>query len=102
MSDPTHLLGTPLSCDSTPCRHRHHIRKPRYRVTNWAEYDAALKRLGSLTVWFPEEAAQAWQVEPRTTPGGQSHYLALAITTALAVRMVFGCKTACKTFQIPG
>jgi hypothetical protein len=22
--------------------HRHHIPKPRYRVTNWAEYDAAL------------------------------------------------------------
>ena len=27
--------------------HRHHIPKPRYRVTNWAEYDAALKRRGS-------------------------------------------------------
>ena len=24
--------------------HRHHISKPRYRVMNWAEYDAALKR----------------------------------------------------------
>jgi hypothetical protein len=32
--------------------HRHHIPKPRYRVTNWAEYDAALKRRGSLTVWL--------------------------------------------------
>jgi hypothetical protein len=32
--------------------HRHHISKPRYRVTNWAAYDAALKRRGSLTVWL--------------------------------------------------
>jgi hypothetical protein len=69
--------------------HRHHIPKPRYRVTNWAGYDAALKRRGSLTVWFSEEAIQAWRAEPRTTPGGQSHYSALAITTALTMRMVF-------------
>ncbi len=53
--------------------HRHHIPKPRYRVTNWAEYDAALKRRGSLTVWFTDEAVQAWRAEPRTTPGGQPH-----------------------------
>jgi IS5 family transposase len=41
-------------------------------------------------VWFTEEAIQAWRAEPRTTPGGQSHYSALAITTALTMRMVFG------------
>jgi IS5 family transposase len=70
--------------------HRHHIPKPRYRVTNWAEYDASLKRRGSLTVWFTDEAIQAWRAEPRTTPGGQPHYSALAITTALTMRMVFG------------
>jgi len=69
---------------------RHHIPKPRYRVTNWAEYDASLKRRGSLTVWFTDEAIQAWRAEPRTTPGGQPHYSALAITTALTMRMVFG------------
>ena len=70
--------------------HRHHIPKPRYRVTNRAEYDAALKRRGSLTVWFTDEAVAAWRAEPRTTPGGQPHYSALAITTALTMRMVFG------------
>ena len=70
--------------------HRHHIPKPRYRVTNWAEYDAALKRRGSLTVWFTDEAVAAWRAEVRTTPGGQPHYSALAITTALTLRAVFG------------
>ena len=49
-----------------------------------------MKRRGSLTVWFTEEAVQAWRAEPRTRPGGQSHYSALAITTALTMRMVFG------------
>src|SRR5271157_4252226 len=70
--------------------HRHHIPKPRYRVTNWAEYDASLKRRGSLSVWFTGEAVQAWRAEPRTTPGGQPHYSPLAITTALTMRLVFG------------
>ena len=51
--------------------HRHHIEKPRYRVTNGPEYDAALRRRGSLTVWFTDEAIAAWRAEPRTTPGGQ-------------------------------
>jgi hypothetical protein len=76
--------------------HRHHIPKPRYRVTNWAEYDASLKRRGSPTVWFTDEAIQAWRAEPRTTPGGQPHYSAVAITTALTMRMVFGLG-ACRT-----
>ena len=70
--------------------HRHHIPRPRYRVTNRPEYDAALRRRGSLTVWFTDAAIAAWQAEPRTTPGGQPHYSALAITTALTMRTVFG------------
>jgi IS5 family transposase len=70
--------------------HRHHIPKPRYRVTNWAEYDASLRRRGSLTVWFTDEAVAGWRAEPRTTPGGQPHYSALAISTALTMGMVFG------------
>jgi hypothetical protein len=69
--------------------HRHHIPKQRYRVTNWAQYDASLRQRGSLTVWFTEEAIAAWRAEPRTTRGGQPHYSALAIRTALTVRAVF-------------
>src|SRR5437763_12388749 len=68
---------------------RHRIPKQRRRVTNWAEYDAALRQRGSLTVWFTEEAIAAWRAEPRTTPGGQPHYSSLAITTALTLKAVF-------------
>ena len=68
---------------------RHHIPRPKPRVTNWAAYDAALCRRGSLTVWFTEEAIASWRAAPRTTPGGQPRYSALAITTALMVRAVF-------------
>jgi IS5 family transposase len=70
--------------------HRHHIPKPRYRVTNSADYDASWRRRGSLTVWFTDEAIQTWRAEPRTTPGGQRHYSALAISTALTMGLVFG------------
>lgn len=68
---------------------RHRIPRQRHRVINWAEYDAALRRRGSLTVRFTEEALAAWRAEPRTTPGGQPSYSALAILTALTPRAVF-------------
>jgi hypothetical protein len=68
---------------------RHHIPRQQYRVTNWAEYDASLRQRGSLTVWFSEEAIASWRAEPRTTRGGQPHYSALAIRTALTLRAVF-------------
>jgi hypothetical protein len=68
---------------------RHHIPRQRHRVTNWSEYDAALRHRGSLTVWFTKEAIAAWRAEPRTTPGGQPHYSALAITAALTLRALF-------------
>ena len=68
---------------------RYHIPKQRHRVTNWAAYDAGLRRRGSLTVWFTEAAIASWRAEPRTTRGGQPHYSALAIATALTLRAVF-------------
>jgi hypothetical protein len=68
---------------------RHRIPKQRHRVTNWADYDAALRQRGSLTVWFTDEAVAAWRAEPRTTRGGQPWYSPLAILTALTLRAVF-------------
>jgi hypothetical protein len=68
---------------------RHHIPKQKHRVTNWAEYDAALRARGSLTVWFTPEAIAAWAAPPRTTRGGQPAYSDLAIATGLTLRAVF-------------
>ncbi|MGA7866831.1 MAG: IS5 family transposase [Stellaceae bacterium] len=69
---------------------RQHIPKQRHRVTNWVAYDSALRQRGSLTVWFTEAAIAEWKAEPRGTRGGQPRYSALAITTALTLRAVFG------------
>jgi Transposase DDE domain len=90
IGNPIHLPGTFALPFKYHAGHRHHIPKRRYRVTNWSEYDASLRQRGSLTVWFTDEAIQAWRAEPRATLGGQPHYSALAITTALTLRMVFG------------
>jgi hypothetical protein len=68
---------------------RHHIPRPKRRVTNWAEYDTALRRRGSFTVWSTDEAIASWRAAPRTTRGGQPWYSPLAILTALTLRAVF-------------
>jgi hypothetical protein len=80
------MLSLPFKLNQDRC---HHIPKQKRKVTNWAEYDAALRQRGSLTVWFTEAAVAAWEAELRTTPGGQPHYSDLAITTALTLKAVF-------------
>ena len=69
---------------------RYHIPKQKHKVTSWPAYGAALRQRGSLTVWFSDQAIAAWRAKPRTTRGGQASYSALAITTALTIRAVFG------------
>ena len=68
---------------------RHRIPRTCYKVTNWKAYEAGLRQRGSLTIWFSEEAVAAWRAAPRATPGGQARYSAVAIETALMVRLVF-------------
>lgn len=68
---------------------RHKIPTARYRVTNWPDYDAALVRRGSLTVWFTEDAVAGWHAPATGERGGQPTYSAIAIETCLALRLVF-------------
>src|SRR5208282_847998 len=67
---------------------RHKIPKAKYRVTNWPDYDAALVRRGSLTVWVTEEAIAAWHAPATGKRGGQPVYSDLAIETGLTLRLV--------------
>jgi transposase len=69
---------------------RHHIGKMKFRVTNWREYEAGLRRRGSLTLWVTPKALAGWAAPRRKTRGGQSRYSNLAIETALTLGMVFG------------
>jgi hypothetical protein len=67
-------------------KRRQHIPKMKFKVTNWAEYDAGLWRRGSLTLWVTDEAMAGWR-----TAGGQSSYSDLAIETGLMLRLAFHC-----------
>lgn len=69
---------------------RHHIGKMKFKVTNWAEYEAGLSRRGSLTLWVTPEALSGWAAPRRKTRGGQPLYSDLAIETTLTLGMVFG------------
>jgi hypothetical protein len=52
----------------------HHIPKMPFKMTIWSEYEAGLRRRGSLTMWITEAAIDAWSAERRWTPGGQATY----------------------------
>jgi hypothetical protein len=53
--------------------------KQKYRVRNWREYEAGLRKSGDLTLWFSEEAIAAWRAPTGKKPGGQFVYSDLAI-----------------------
>ena len=61
-----------------------------YRVRNWPQYEAGLRRRGDLTLWFSEEAIAAWRAPTGEKPGGQPVYSDLAIEAALTIRLVYG------------
>lgn len=69
---------------------RHHIGKMKFKLANWAEYEAGLRRRGSLTLWITPEALSSWQAPRRKTRGGQPRYSDLAIQTALTLGLAFG------------
>ena len=48
--------------------------KDRYNITNWSEYNAGLKRRGSLTLWVDEKVARRWYHKGPPKPGGQRVY----------------------------
>jgi hypothetical protein len=68
---------------------RHKYEKPRYKVTNWPEYNAALRRRGDVTIWFTDEAIAGWRPAKTGGRGRPVEYSDVAIETALFLRQVF-------------
>ena len=58
-------------------------------MTNWPEYNKALRLRGDITIWFTEEALAAWRPAKTGTRGRPQEYSDLAIETALFIRQVF-------------
>ena len=72
-----------------PKRSQYKYAKSRYRVRNWSDYDAALRRRGDVTVWLSDDALESWRTPANGKPGGQRTYADIAIEAVLTVRMVF-------------
>ena len=65
---------------------RHHIPKMSFKVQNWPEYEAGLRRRGSLTLWIKDAALECWQT---CGPSGQARFKDAAIQTSLMLRTAF-------------
>jgi hypothetical protein len=70
------------------CR-SHKFTKPKYKVTNWPEYNDALRRRGDFTIWFTEDAITNWRPVKTGLRGRPQEYSDHAIETAILIRQVF-------------
>ncbi len=55
---------------------------------NWPDYNTALKKRGSLTIWF--DPAMCWTPQPSGRRGRQQAYSDAAIQTCLTMKVLFG------------
>ena len=66
------------------------MKKAKYRIRNWADYNQALVDRGSLTFWFDEEARDSWIEQQRTgRRGAPRTYSGVAIQCVLTLRVMF-------------
>jgi hypothetical protein len=69
--------------------YRHPKYKTAYRVRNWPEYEKSLRDRGDITIWFSQEAIEAWTPKKNGKRGGQPVYSNIAIETSLSLRLIF-------------
>ena len=62
--------------------------KPRYRTTNWKQYNASLKARGSLTVWFDKD--MSWFAPASGKRGRSPKFSDAAIQFCLTLKNLFG------------
>ena len=60
----------------------------KYKTTNWSAYNKALKRRGSLSIWF--DAQMEWAPPPSGKRGRQQQFSDAAIQTCLTLKVLFG------------
>lgn len=60
---------------------------PAYKTRNWPAYNKALKRRGSLTIWFDPD--MTWDAAPTSKRGRQPVYSDAAVQTCLTMKVLF-------------
>ena len=61
---------------------------PTCKARNWPSYNEALKRRGSLIIWF--DPAMTWVAAPTGKRGRQAAYSDGAVQTCLTLNVLFG------------
>ena len=56
--------------------YRHKFNKAQYKLSNWSDYNSALKQRGNLTMWFTKDAEELWYFKTlkKKTQGRQKKY----------------------------
>ncbi|MDR3371710.1 transposase [Rhodoferax sp.] len=62
---------------------RHKLTKPKYKVTNWPEYNDPLRQRGDMMIWITEEAVEQWHPVKLCARGRPQVYSDHAIETAI-------------------
>lgn len=66
-------------------------KKKKYRIRHWGQYNKALVKRGSLTLWFDEESIKKWHKPSKKKGRGRPYqYADIAIQCMLTLKAVFG------------
>jgi hypothetical protein len=70
---------------------RHRIPKPRYKLSNWSDYNQALKNRGRIDLWLSDDVETWWTYPNRVYDGTGSsqHYTDQAILICHELRIIF-------------
>ncbi|MFT4694625.1 MAG: hypothetical protein ACI8TE_001543, partial [Francisella sp.] len=68
-----------------------HIPKQKYKITNWPEYDKALRNRGSIDFWLTDGAVEKWYEvdQDNIGCGAPQRYTDFAIITCHEIRQVY-------------
>jgi IS5 family transposase len=63
--------------------------KTTYKISNWSDYNQALRERGSLSFWVSEEFIEHWEYEGPNQQGARQDYSDMAIEACLKLRLLF-------------
>ncbi len=78
----THRVCNKYKTDPNKVRQRFHI-------SNWKQYNSALVKRGSLTIWLDDKTLKKWIYTGKKSRGAPVIYSDLAITCAITLRHLF-------------
>lgn len=71
--------------------YRHKFNQSQYHLSNWPEYNLALKSRGNINIWFTQDIIEGWyhKLGQKKTHGRQKIYSDLAINTMRLLGTIF-------------